>query len=633
MSSPVKRSERRDPWTVVLAALCVLDLVLIGLRLVVSDLNLDYPFMDGDSWDWIANGLRLAGADVRSSGRPLLLPAVIALLDRLSALPWLPVLLQVLFLATVLAFFDLASRRAGRRAAFATALALLLSHSLQGMSLQIMADVPASCLLFLAVRSFLLVELEGSPRFYLPSGVWGAASALAQPVTLLALLPAGVTVLARRRRDLLSPRLAAGVAIFLGVPALAAVAQKLLAAPGDPVILHTQLVHLGADSISFYLWSLAALLGLPGVVLLVAGLMPMVRTAQRDGTHLFLALLISVLLVFFVFFYGFNAERFLVYLLWPAGLLIAEALGRLRRVPFLIAAPLLVIGMALPQPGKGNNPSWISLWPVPPVFAQIGLAGGVAGSPHLDSTGISIVRFAPADLLRFSVPGQVWTPRPTAPRDRLAPAALAADRGALFLAADAMDGGGRYRILTRLGNALRRRVKLVPAEWIVPFLPRLGVSRVGTIGPDYAVFRADIPGFSSSWLLVVSAAGPVRPWLDAAAGSAAAPFDPELRNGLAQAQEIAARTAGSERYVVLLPGAAGDPRRFYLPFLVPTTELYMVDRTDEREVRALLDAAPQIGEDWAGGATVRRMVYMNQPAAMIDLDPGGGVRGTTTPHR
>src|SRR6185436_12360354 len=124
----------------------------------------------------IANGLRLAGAEVRFSGRPPLLPAVIALLERLSVLPWLPIFLQVLFLGSVLAFYGLATRFAGRHAAFAAALALLLCHSLRGMALQIMADVPASCLLFLAVRSFLLAVMEnrpeGRPRPYLASGLW-----------------------------------------------------------------------------------------------------------------------------------------------------------------------------------------------------------------------------------------------------------------------------------------------------------------------------------------------------------------------------------------------------------------------------------------------------------------------------
>src|SRR5881628_1542732 len=92
---------RPDPAFFAVALLCLLRLAL----LVPADLNLTYPFVGGDSHDWIANGLRLAGEDVRYSGRPPLLPLVIALLHRLSALSWLPLLLQGLFLATVLVFY------------------------------------------------------------------------------------------------------------------------------------------------------------------------------------------------------------------------------------------------------------------------------------------------------------------------------------------------------------------------------------------------------------------------------------------------------------------------------------------------------------------------------------------------
>jgi len=610
---------RRDPLAWILAALCGLDLLLTAPRLLVADLNLDYPFMDGDSWDWIANGLRLAGAEVRFSGRPLLLPAVIALLDRMSAQPWLPILLQALFLGTVLAFHGLAKRFADRRAAFAVALALLLCHSLRAMSLQIMADVPASCLLFLAVRAFLLVEMEGRPRRYLASGLWGAASALAQPAALLALLPAGVTVLARRRRDLRSPWLAAGGAVFLGAPLLALWAQRLLAVPGDPAVRHAGLLHLGADSIPFYLWSLVSLLGLPEALALAAGLGLAVRQARRDAARLFLVLLTGVLLAFFVFFYGFNAERFLVYILWPAGLLIAGVLGRLRRAPFLAAAALLVIGAALPLPGAGNDPSWIGLWPLPPVYAHADLAGDAAGSPGLDPDRITIRRFSIAELPRFSLPGRVWSTRPEA----LSPASLetSADRGALFLAADPSDGGGRYRILTRLGNALRRRVKFVPASWLLPSLPRLAVSPVGTIGADYAVFRARLPGLAGSWLLVTAGGGAARQSLEEASGRAAGPFDPELRNGLARARKVRRLLAGSDGYVALLPGSSSDPLCFYLPFLLDTTELYIVEPADEREVRDLAAFAPLLGEDRVGETVVRRIVYLERRAAVVDLSP------------
>jgi hypothetical protein len=629
---------RRDPLAWILAALCALHLSLTP-RLLAGDLNLDYPFMDGDSWDWIANGLRLAGAQVRFSARPPLLPAAIALLDRLSALPWLPVLLQVLFLGTILSFYRLAARldprldpwfeprfapiAGARRAAFATALALLLCHALRGMSLQIMADVPASCLLFWAVRSFLLAAIEDRPRRYLASGLWGAASALAQPAALLALLPAGATVLARRRQDLRSVWLGMGGAAFLGAPLLALWTERRLAAPGDPVLLHARLLHLHADSLPFYLWSLASLLGIPGALLLAAGLGLAVRRGPKDPVRLFLVLLVGVLLAFFLFFYDFNAERFLVYLIWPAALLISDLLSRLRRAPFLAAAALLVTGAALPLPSLGNDPSWIGLWPLPPVYAHADLSGDAAGSPRLDPAGISIRSFSAAELARFSTD-------------------TARDRGALFLAADPSDGGGRYRILTRLGNALRRRVKFVPADWLLPSLPRLAVTSLGSraIGADYAVFRARLPGVPGTWLLVTSGDSPVRKRLEEAARSVPGPFSPDLRDGLANAKEIRRLISGNVGdggdigdegsegdvgYVALVSGPAGDPLRFYLPFLLDTSELYVIEPADEPEVRALARTAPLLGEDRAGGMVVRRILYLGRRAAVVMPEDGRNV--------
>ena len=47
----------------------LLDLLALLPGLVPRDLTLAYGFVDGDSYDWITNGLRLAGADVRYSGR------------------------------------------------------------------------------------------------------------------------------------------------------------------------------------------------------------------------------------------------------------------------------------------------------------------------------------------------------------------------------------------------------------------------------------------------------------------------------------------------------------------------------------------------------------------------------------
>ena len=113
---------RRDPFLLALMLLALLQAGFLAAQLVYPDLNLDYPFMDGDSHDWIANGLGMAGYDVRSSGRAPLLPMMVAALERVSALSWLPVLLQILFHGTVLAFYTLAARLFSRPAAFAAAL-------------------------------------------------------------------------------------------------------------------------------------------------------------------------------------------------------------------------------------------------------------------------------------------------------------------------------------------------------------------------------------------------------------------------------------------------------------------------------------------------------------------------------
>src|SRR5947199_1209567 len=112
-SRSVPPRARPDSLFLILALLGLVRLALLAPELIPADLNLTYPFLDGDSHDWIANGLRLAGEDVRYSGRPPLLPLAIALLHRLSALSWLPVLLQALFLGTVLVFYTRAARLGG----------------------------------------------------------------------------------------------------------------------------------------------------------------------------------------------------------------------------------------------------------------------------------------------------------------------------------------------------------------------------------------------------------------------------------------------------------------------------------------------------------------------------------------
>lgn len=541
---------RRDPLLGLLSLLAALQALVLASRLVYPDLNLDYPFMDGDSWDWIANGLRLAGEDVRSSGRAPLLPLAIALLERTGTLSWLPVLLTALFHGTVLAFYTLAARLSSRGAAFAVALALMTCHSLLGISLQVMADLPASCLLFLAARSFLLAHYRGA-------GLAAGLSAVTQPIGLILAVPAALSLLLRRRDHLRSRALWTGAALFAAIPSLW---MMLRSTGGEADIPSRQwdLVSFHLGSVPFYGWALLSLLGLPACVALIAGLGIAVRDAVRGG-DVFVIALFTLLTAFFVFLYSYEAARFLVYPVWMAGLLIAGALAKLPRPAFLAAAALVVTGAALPP--RGEPTQYQRVWE------------RRTSVPHLD-----------AALIRQ-------------------------DRSAVYV----YDGNpDRYRTITRIGNALRKRVKVVPRSWMEPWWGWMRMKRVGAIGED-AVYRVWLPGRNESWVVV----GPLTPVLSPI------PSLPPGEGGR-QAEAIVEELKGWDGYVALIAGAP-EPWQLYLPFLVETTELYVPEPGQEGEILRIFAAAPDLGERQVGPVVVRRAEILGRRAALV--------RGTAAPRR
>jgi 3,2-trans-enoyl-CoA isomerase len=620
---------RRDPLFWILAVLCLLHLGFLAAHLVYPDLDLDYPFLAGDSHDWISNGLRLAGHDVRYTGRFPLLPLLIALLERLGALPWLPVVLATLFHGTVLAFYGMAARLEPRRAAFAVALSLLASHSLQGLALQVMADVPASCLLFLSVCAFLLAG--DRPRLYAAAGLLGGLADLAQPAALFWAPAAAVTLLLARPRDLRSPFPYAGLVLFAAVPLLWKVVQ--LAMLGTEGILPARqwaLLRFHAGSVPFYLWAFVSLLGLPACLLLIPGVAWTARrAAARSAPHLFTLALFAGLVVFFVFLYDFNAKRFLVYAAWPAGLMLAETLARLPRRIAPGAAGLLVIGSALPLPGTGSDPAWAGLWPLPPTYLHAGLRSSPSGSPILDPGESRIEAFSVSSLARFCQPCRVrearaaWEGRPRAPRPD--PAVFAADRSALFLFERESDGGGRHRTLSRLSNVLRKPVKFLPADHFEPYWRLLEVSAVPSIPPDYAVYRVRLPGLSATWLAVAPGGSRFQRRLDALVvppSGRSLPDSLRLIQAREKAEEILRFLAGSDAYLVMVPyRRRADLSQLYLPFLAETTELILSERGREREVLDVLAAAPLLAEKDFGDTRVRTIRLFGRESGVVSYLP------------
>lgn len=598
---------RHDPSLRVLVLFVLLHLGLTVSGLVYPDLNLDYPFMDGDSHDWIAHALRFEGYDVRAGGRSPLLPLTLAALDRIAAGPWLPVLLQVLFVGTVLAFYGLAARLASRPAALAASLALLLNHSLAGLSLQVMADVPASCLLFLGVRSFLL------RRYPAAGALWGL-SAVTQPLALIAAVPAALALAAERRADLRTGRLWTGAALFLLPSLLWAAVRSSMTGDADVAVRQLGLLAPDIGSVPFYAWAFLSFFGLPACVLLAAGLV----VGRRQ---IFVMALFVSLAGFFVFLYSFDSKRFLVYAAWTAGLLMAVALARLPRPAFAAAAVLLVTVSAMPLPGEPTDPAWAALWPLPPVEARAPTVPTPAGGQALGPGPIRAEVVPPADLVRLSNLGRVWSARAAfRPEPRFDPALVQADRSAVFLYEKPSDGGGRYAVLTRLGSALRKRVKFVPASWMEPWWSRLGTERVGRIG-GAAVYRVRLPDEDGTWLLAAADDGAVDRRLGALAGSRPA-SSAGSAEGLREAQSVLPHLAGWDGYVALVPSDPPEPWQLHLPFLVRTTELYAAEPGQEGEILRLFSAA---SESRIGPLVLRRAEILGRRATLVT--------GTAAPRR
>ncbi len=675
--------DRRLRW--LLAALCLAAFAALAPHLVYPDLNLDYPFVDGDSHDWIANGLRLDGYDVRYSGRPPLLPLALALLDRLGLLRWWPVAGLACWLAAVLGFHHLAARLFPAAAAFAAALLLLADFSLQGLALDVMADIPCACLILWSACAFLTAGEH--PRRYAWSGLLAGLGGLVQPAALLLPLAAGATLWARRRRDLASRWPWIGAALAAACQGSWMLVRRFgLAAYGESLKDPWHLFGFHLSTVRFYLFSLVSLLGLPACLLLAAGIVLAVRRAWRErdtpgaAASLFAVLLFASLAGFIVFCYLWNAKRFLVYAVWPAGLLIAEALsalagrprgladpdgktgvpaggdvagpqrprpGRLRRAGSVAAAALAVGAAALPLPEPARDGSWAALSPLPPLAAHLVVPTGPSGAPDAAATAgplppVTVALFAPADLAAWSTFGRAasaWTARP---RDdaRPDPARFAGAGAALYLYDRPEDGGGRYRTITRLSNALRKAVRFVPRSALAPYRALLAVSPPIRLTADYAVHRVVAAGLAGNWLLVTPGGRPLDPLprqppggelpagppAEATGGGAAArsreaSTGAGLARAAAEAATIATWVGRGNAYVALFPPSGGsDPAALDLLFLIRTTELYVVEPQEGAATRALLARSPIEAERRFDGANVLITRVAGQRTAVIAFD-------------
>lgn len=332
-----------------LFGLALLGAFPVVRRLVVADLNLCYPYMTSDSYDWISNGLFWAGKPILPSLRPPGLPLVIAGLSKLDLLPLLPVV-NFLFLGLSTAFLYLLLRERHDAWIAATACWFFFANDyVQDLARYVLAETYATPFLVLAALAF--VRAGRNLRWYpVMGGALGAAFLFSY-----AGFPAGVglalAVLAVRAEDVRSRELWKGAFAAAGVAlvSLAARAWFHRVYPGAPRHDFEALLRPSLSNLTFYAVSGIALLGLLLLPLYAwGGLRLLARDPASRRYRAALFFTASTILVFLFFFYDWADKRFLVYALPFFTCALAEGLEGLRAyatrgpVPAIVSAVFLV---------------------------------------------------------------------------------------------------------------------------------------------------------------------------------------------------------------------------------------------------------------------------------------------------
>ena len=559
---------RRFRWALGAAVgLGVLHTLLLIRFLVYPDLNLDYPFIGGDGYDWISQALHIAGFDVRYPGRPPLFPLIMAVLERLGLLRLTPVLIQGAIVAVTVVLYRTVSGRYDRSIALVVSVAFFVNFSWRSLGLQIMADVPAACLMLAAICAFSR-GLEDSDR--LPwAGLWGGLAAVTQPVAFLVGGPAAIVLRYFRRSEFPASRMWVSGGLLVAPTLIWIPLRQVWLGPTGSGPLHWPLLGLHLDTVPFYLWTGIAFVGLPGAMLLIMGVVITVRRARRDPWALFLVAGIGVVAAFFCC-YGFASKRLLVHAFVFVPFFWAEALSGIRkRSVWIPVSAALILWSWLPSPGPLGTPLRVALWPAPATYIEGKPEPRDLGDVRVDFSRPSLkVSYSPirwSILVRASRASRSFRP-PTSDVE-----VLPSDRSIVFLSRGPEDDARRYRIVGQLGNALRRRVKFVSHDRLKPLIDGLDLDPVGRI-LRYRVFRTSLPSIDGTFL-VVTASG---------RRSSGSPGPTEA--GRIEAHRLIENLPPTDDVVaVIAPPDREKDLLVWLAFLVHSTNFYIIDTADPTE--------------------------------------------------
>ncbi|MCP3963206.1 MAG: glycosyltransferase family 39 protein [bacterium] len=595
---PDHRWLRREPQLVGLAVFLGVHLFIVGRHLIYPDLIAHYPFLRGDAHDWITNGLYLAGHDVRFSARPPLLPLVLAVLSRWSALYLYPLLAQILVHATTLGLYRGLRRDTPANLAACLAAGWLVNATWLSLSFEVMADVPAACLLTWSV----LAWRRGGDREpgYVAAGLFAGLSAVTQQLALLMGVPALAALLCFRRQDLRSRRLWAGAGLFLAPTAVWLLYKgSVTGTIGDVHNRQWSLLGFHTDAIGQYAFAFVAFVGIPAAILIAIGAASFAARSRSRPWCLFLLSTVTVILVFFVFFYSYVSPRFLSYFYPLAIFFLARGLLFLRHpVAIWGLAALALIWGSFPLPATGGR---LLLWPAPATYL-VAPATAEWSLGRRDLGALATEAYTAADVLAASNYRRLAElhGRPRPPRG-LPPETFSDDSSAIYLHAPPEAAGDSYGVTSRLGNLLLLRVKFLPLESSEAAWHGLDVEPLRTLD-GRALFRAGIPGEAGSWILGMSAKGPGAAKLERLAGQQPRP-DPEQVD---RARRLAARI-GHVNTVIRTPDGNLEPWQLYLALFLPTTELHVVGPAMEAQTRQMLGPGTELARDGDATLTEHRL--------------------------
>jgi len=195
-------------------------LVARALLLIYPDLNLTYPFLAPDSYDWIANGLHYEGYDVNFSLRPPGLPLLIAILDSAGIVTLLPVLNQLILLGLFIIAHRILAARFDRVAAMLVTVAIFFNFFLQNISLYILADLYAVFFILAGYASY-AGAADNQRKYIVASACW-SISFLFQYAVVCVVPAALIHFLFFRRK--IAPR----IALLALIPPIALVGGWML---------------------------------------------------------------------------------------------------------------------------------------------------------------------------------------------------------------------------------------------------------------------------------------------------------------------------------------------------------------------------------------------------------------------